>query len=143
MVDCPAMIPAQLVLIWYGYHLPVSLEILFPIHKKVGMRRILYTNPPYPNEQNVHKNTLQYDALRSSSRQLWGRGLPQCMLGYTPPGVGLETPPFRPLKLLTGCGPGNLQGMLGYTPLPGDLQGMLGYHLQGILGSPLWTDRHT
>ena len=35
-----------------------------------------------------------------------------------------------PLKLPPRCGPGNLQGILGYTP-PGDLQGMLGYHLQG------------
>ena len=33
-----------------------------------------------------------------------------------PPGVGLEIPPARPLKLPHGCGPGNLQGMLGYTP---------------------------
>ena len=53
----------------------------------------------------------------------------------TPPGVGLETPPgvglentpwvwawrtplARPLKLPLGCGPGNLQGMLGYTCPP-------------------------
>ena len=33
-----------------------------------------------------------------------------------PPGVGLENPLARPLKLPLGCGPGNLQGMLGYTP---------------------------
>ena len=71
----------------------------------------------------------------------WG-GLPQCMLGYTTLGVGLANPPpqvwawrpsecgpgktpqvwawrppmARPLKLSLGCGPGNLQGMLGYTP---------------------------
>ena len=44
-----------------------------------------------------------------------------------PLGVGLETPLARPLKFLPGCGPGNLQSMLGYHP-PGDLQGMLGYH---------------
>ena len=42
----------------------------------------------------------------SSSRLCW-RGLPKCMLGYTPLGVGLETPPgvglddTHPL----GCGP--------------------------------------
>ena len=29
---------------------------------------------------------------RSSNRQLWEGGLPQCMQGYIPPGVGLETP---------------------------------------------------
>ena len=75
---------------------------------------------------------------RGSSRQLGGA---QCMLGYTPLGVGLETrgvgletllarplnfpprcgseatPPPRPLNLPPGCGPGDLQGMLGYhTP---------------------------
>ena len=79
------------------------------------------------------------------------RGLPQCMLGYTPgcgpgdpPGVGLETPL---------CGPGDppwpdhsstTLGLVLETckacwdthPPPGDLQGMLGYHLQGMLGYP-------
>ena len=45
----------------------------------------------------------------------------------SPLGVGLETPLARPLNFPPGCGPGNLQGMLGYPP--GDLlQGMLGYH---------------
>ena len=36
-----------------------------------------------------------------------------------PLGVGLETPPprARPLNLPPGCGPGDLQGMLGYHPL--------------------------
>ena len=71
-------------------------------------------------------------------------GLLQCMLGYIPLGVGLETPQARPLNFPLGCepgdtplarplnflaecGPGNLQGMLGYHPLtPLDmLQGML------------------
>ena len=75
----------------------------------------------------------------------WGRGrgcLPQCMLGYTPLGMGLKTPPWcgpgdppsqtlnlppgcgpgdpppvRPLNLPSGCGPGDLQGMLGYPPV--------------------------
>ena len=49
---------------------------------------------------------------RSSSRRGEG-GLPQCMLGYTPPGVGLENPPPRhgPGDL-PGCGPGD-------TPSPG------------------------
>ena len=59
--------------------------------------------------------------------------LPQCMLGYTPLGVGLETPPpgqtqlppwvwawrphlARPLNFPPGCGPGNLQGMQGHPP---------------------------
>ena len=44
-----------------------------------------------------------------------------------PPSVGLETPQARPLKLPLGCGPGNLQGMVGYTPRD-LLQGMLGYY---------------
>ena len=39
-----------------------------------------------------------------------------------PPDVGLETPPYRPplarpLNFPLGCGPGDLQGMLGYHPL--------------------------
>ena len=51
----------------------------------------------------------------------------------SPLGVGLETPQARPLNFPLGCGPGDLQGMLGYHP-PGDLQGMLGYHLQCMLG---------
>ena len=34
-----------------------------------------------------------------------------------PPGVGLETPQARPLNFPPGCGPENLQGMLGYHPL--------------------------
>ena len=69
--------------------------------------------------------------------------------------VDLETPPlpdppqlphwlwaWRPLPIWpdppnfpSGCGHGNLQGMLGYPPTPRDLlQGMLGYHLQCMLG---------
>ena len=41
----------------------------------------------------------------------------------TPLGVGLETPQARLLNFPLGCGPGDLQGMLGYH-----LQCMLGYH---------------
>ena len=33
-----------------------------------------------------------------------------------PPGVGLETPPSQTPQLPPGCGPGDLQGMLGYHP---------------------------
>ena len=47
----------------------------------------------------------------SSSRR-GGGGLPQCMLGYTPPGVGLETPP--------GCGPGDPLGVGLETPVRPD-----------------------
>ena len=49
-----------------------------------------------------------------------------------PSSVGLETPPppARPLKFPTGCGSGNLYGMLGYHPPKELLQGMLGYLLQ-------------
>ena len=49
---------------------------------------------------------------------------PICGPGDPPPGVGLETPPARPLSFPPGCGPGDP---------PGYLQGMLGYHLQGML----------
>ena len=38
--------------------------------------------------------------------------LPPWVWAWRPP------PPVRPLKLPPGCGPGNLQGMLGYTPAP-------------------------
>ena len=34
----------------------------------------------------------------------------------SPLGVGLETPLARPLNFPPWCGPGNLQGMLGYHP---------------------------
>ena len=66
----------------------------------------------------------------------------------SPLGVGLETPLDRPLNIPPGCGPGNLQGMLGYhPPTPGDLlQCMLGYHLQCMLGyhpPSLWTESQT
>ena len=50
----------------------------------------------------------------------WGGGRSASVHAWIhyPPGVGLETPPLaRPLKLPLGCGPGNLQGMLGYTPV--------------------------
>ena len=54
-----------------------------------------------------------------------------------PPGVGLDTPPSgQTPQLPLGCGPGDLQGMLGCHPPPGYLQGMLGYHLQCMLGYP-------
>ena len=43
-------------------------------------------------------------------------GLSQCMLGYTPRVWAWSLPLARPLKLPLGCGPENLQGMLGYTP---------------------------
>ena len=83
---------------------------------------------------------------RSSSRRGRG-GLPQCMSGCgsrdTPwvwapsPGQTLQLPPSvwacrtpplaRPLNFPPGCGPGNLQGMLGYH-----LQCMLGYIPPGV-----------
>ena len=70
---------------------------------------------------------------RSSSHR-GGGGLSQCMLGYKPPlWVWAWRPPPRcgpgdpprsdPSTSAAGCGPGNLQGMLGYH-----LQCMLGYH---------------
>ena len=58
----------------------------------------------------------------SSSRQLWGEGLPQCTLGYTPHGVGLETPRVWAWRL-PRCGPGDLPQVWprdapGQTPQP-------------------------
>ena len=59
----------------------------------------------------------------SSSR--WGGGLPQRMLGYTPPqGVGLETPwvwawrppQARPLNFPLGCRPGDPTGQIPQLP---------------------------
>ena len=41
----------------------------------------------------------------------WGGGMSQCMLGYTTPGVGLETPTqARPLNFPPRCGPGDPPG---------------------------------
>ena len=66
---------------------------------------------------------------RSSSCSGWvsasvHAGIPPGVGLEIPPAVSLETPPARLLNFPLGCGPGDLQGMLGYYP-PGDL-------LQGI-----------
>lgn len=72
MTDCPAIIPTQLVLIWYGHHLPVSLGIPFPAHEKVGTRRMLYTNPPYPNEHNTpkYKSSIKFNRVLKEQKYL-------------------------------------------------------------------------
>ena len=57
-----------------------------------------------------------------------GLETPQARPLNFPPGVALETPPIQTPQLPPRCGPGDLQGMLGYHPSPQDLQGMLGYH---------------
>ena len=44
---------------------------------------------------------------RSSNRQLWGGGLPQCMLGYTPPQVWAWRPPWVWAWSPPGCWPGD------------------------------------
>ena len=54
---------------------------------------------------------------------VWAWGPPRSDPSASPLGVDLETPQNRPLNFPPGCG-------------PGDLQGMLGYHLQCILGHP-------
>ena len=87
-------------------------------------------------------------------------GLPQCMLGYTPPWLWAWRPPRCGPGDPPGCGPGYPAPRCGpgdptprpdpsSSPLgvgletckacwdthaPGDLQGMLGYHLQCMLG---------
>ena len=76
--------------------------------------------------------------LSSSLRTTHGRAvaitgdLPQCMMGYTPPGVSLETAHGQTTQLppwvWAGDPPGDLQGMLGYY-----LRGMLGYYEQGMM----------
>ena len=50
---------------------------------------------------------------RSSSCLLWGGCLPQCMLGYPPPSVGLETPLSVGLETPQGVG---LETPPGQTP---------------------------
>ena len=49
-------------------------------------------------EKQINKQEcIPVDAYcQSSSRPQGAGGLPQCMLGYTPPGVGLETPRCGP-----------------------------------------------
>ena len=50
--------------------------------------------PNYVYQQNQYQKRMHFSKMRtacSSSRLCWG-GLPKCMLGYTPLGVGLETP---------------------------------------------------
>ena len=108
------------------------------------------------------KTRMHSSRIRTARSSSCHEGLPQCMLGYTPLVVGLETPQVwawrppiqtpqlppwvwawrpptlaRPLNIPPEYGSGNIQGMLGYhhPPPPGDLlQGMLGYHLQCMLG---------
>ena len=74
---------------------------------------------------------------RSSSR-LPGGGSASVHAGIPPLGVGLETTPGCWPGGPPGCGPGDLQGMLGDPP--GDLQGMLGYHppVNRILDTRFW-----
>ena len=64
-----------------------------------------------------------------------GPGTPQPDPPQLPPWVWAWRPHWSdPPQLPLGCGPGNLQSMLGYHPLPQDLsQGMLGYCLQCML----------
>ena len=74
--------------------------------------------------------------------QVWPEDPPRCGPGDNQrcgpgdnPRCGPGDPQARPLNFPLGCGPGDLQGMLGYQS-PGDLRGMLGYHLQCMLGYP-------
>ena len=53
---------------------------------------------------------------RSSSRLPGGVCLSACWDTTPPPGVGLETPQARPLNFPPGCGPEDLQCILGYHP---------------------------
>ena len=63
--------------------------------------------PGDPHPPSVGLDTPQVWAWRSPWVWAW-----------RPPGCGPGNPPFaRPLKLPLGCGLGNLQRMLGYTPL--------------------------
>ena len=67
---------------------------------------------------------------------VWAWRPPQGQTPQLPPLVcAWRSPPLQALTFPLGCGPGDLQGMLGYHPSPsGDLQAMLGYHLQCMLG---------
>ena len=51
-----------------------------------------------------------------SSRMRTARSRPQCMLGYTPLGLGLDTPPPKGLGLDTPAGCGSGHPPLGQTP---------------------------
>ena len=69
--------------------------------------------------------------------QVWAWRPPQPDPPQLPPWVWAWRPPpgLIHLNCPLGCGPVNLQGMLGYHNTPPDLlQGMLGYHLQCMLG---------
>ena len=69
------------------------------------------------------------------SPQVWAWKPPRPDPSTSPLGVGLETLLGQTPQLPPGCGPGNLQGILGYHLPPRELlQGMLGYHLQYMLG---------
>ena len=82
---------------------------------------------PELNETRMHSSGMH---IACSSSHLGGGCLPQCMLGYTPlvvgletpPGVGLETPwvwawrpPGQTFQPPPGCGPGDPSGQ---TPQP-------------------------
>ena len=114
----------------------------FKIHSLVANTHLMQNEPCKLTSSEPHTKQLQKVELASSIldshasfRQHTlkqecipvGRG-GVCLNAYfdTPPllGVGLETPsrvwawsppPARSLKLPLGCGPGNLQGMPGYT----------------------------
>ena len=78
--------------------------------------------------------------VRSSSH-LPGGCLPQCMLG-SPPGCGAGDPPphARPLNFPLGCGPGDLQGMLGYPWIPARHAGIPPAMHARIPPPPVWTE---
>ena len=60
---------------------------------------------------------------------------PRPVNSTSPLGVGLETPPARPLNFPLGVGLETCKACWDTTYPPGDLlQGMLGYHMQCMLG---------
>ena len=81
-------------------------------------------------------NTKMHSSRMRTTRSSGSVCLSACWVN--PPHVWAWRPPqARPLNFPPGCGPGDLQGMLGYHPPPSPrdlLQSMLGYHLQCILG---------
>ena len=96
-------------------------------------KSVAYLHVIAPISVKIDKTRMHSSRMHTarSSSSSWGVCLsacwdtpPQVWAWGSPLGVGLETPPpARPLKLPLECGPGNLQGMLGYQPPPPPVDG--------------------
>ena len=123
--------------------------------------------PTLPSLCNYGNTRIEQECIPVGCVPSAAGGLPQCMLGYTPPQVWAWRPPWvwawrspPDMGLETGLGVGlETPWVWAWRPPPGVglesppgcgpgdpllLQGMLGYHLQCMLGyhplPPLWTE---